>query len=98
MSNRFRIACLLPLAAATVGLATPEPSGPPLFEGAASDLVVLAATVTDPDGGFVDGLAAEHFAVYDDNRPQPIALFSHEDTPVSVGLIIDNSSSMRPKM
>jgi Ca-activated chloride channel family protein len=70
----------------------------PLFRTASSDLVVLSATVTDKDGGFVDGVDRDRFIVYDERRRQPIALFSHEDTPVSVGLIIDNSASMRPKL
>ena len=39
----------------------------------------------------------ERFAVFDDGKRQPIALFSGEDSPVSVGLIIDNSASMRAK-
>jgi Ca-activated chloride channel family protein len=65
---------------------------------ASSDLVVLSATVVDKNGGFVEGLARDRFVVADDGARQPIDLFSHEDTPVAVGLIIDNSASMRPKM
>jgi VWFA-related protein len=60
--------------------------------------VVLSATVTNKDGGFVDGLGRERFAVYDEHRRQPIVLFSHDDTAVTVGLVIDNSASMRPKI
>jgi Ca-activated chloride channel family protein len=36
--------------------------------------------------------------VYDNGRPQPIAIFSSEDTPVTIGLLIDTSSSMRAKL
>jgi VWFA-related protein len=79
-----------------------EPSIPtaetPLYRSAASDLVVLSATVTDRDGGFVEGLAADRFLVYDNGTRRPIQFFSSEDTPVSVGLVIDNSSSMRGKI
>jgi VWFA-related protein len=70
----------------------------PQFRGASSDLVVLAATVTDSDGGFVEGLPSERFAVFDEGKRRDISLFSNEDTPVSVGLIIDSSSSMGPKI
>jgi len=70
----------------------------PHFRSASSELVVLSATVLDRDGGFVDGIDRERFAIYDEGKRQPIELFSHEDTPVSVGLIIDNSASMRPKI
>jgi Ca-activated chloride channel family protein len=70
----------------------------PHFRSTSSDLVVLAATVLDNEGGFVEGLDRERFTVYDERRPQPIGLFSHDDTPVSVGLIIDNSASMRPRI
>jgi len=70
----------------------------PHFRGASSELVVLSATVLDKDGGFLEGIDRERFAIYDEGKRQSIELFSHEDTPVSVGLIIDNSGSMRPKM
>jgi Ca-activated chloride channel family protein len=68
------------------------------FRSSSSDLVVLAGSVTDKDGGFVEGVGRDRFIIYDDGKRQPILLFSNEDTPVSVGLIIDNSGSMRPKL
>src|SRR3954463_7655521 len=70
---------------------------PPLIRGASSDLVVLSATVTDSDGGFVAAVPRDGFAIFHNGKRQPIALFSSEDSPVSVGLVIDNSASMRPK-
>ena len=45
----------------------------------------LSASVTDKDGGFVEGVDRERFAIYDEGKRQAIALFSNEDTPVSVG-------------
>jgi len=39
----------------------------------------------------------DDFQVFEDGVPQPIKYFSHEDVPVTVGLVIDNSGSMRPK-
>ena len=61
------------------------------------DLVVLQAIVRDHKGAPVSGLTRENFQVYEDKVPQQIESFSHEDIPVTVGLVIDNSGSMRPK-
>ena len=61
-------------------------------------LVVLHATVTDRQGGFVSDLGEQDFEVYEDGVPQPIRLFSNEDIPVTVGLVVDHSTSMRPKL
>ncbi|MGD0908757.1 MAG: VWA domain-containing protein [Candidatus Acidiferrales bacterium] len=61
------------------------------------DLVVLRATVRDHKGGPVSGLTKENFQVYEDKIPQQIETFSHEDVPVTIGLVIDNSGSMRSK-
>ena len=60
-------------------------------------LVVLPVIVTDRKGKVVSGLGAESFHVFEDGRPQQIALFEPEDVPVTVGLAIDNSGSMRSK-
>lgn len=62
-----------------------------------TDLVVVHVTVVDRRGNFVAGLGREDFIVYEDGRPQPISFFLHEDTPVTVGLVIDNSASMRTR-
>ncbi len=59
--------------------------------------VVLPVTVQDSRGGFVEGLSADDFKVYEDGRPQQICAFSNRDIPVTVGLVIDNSSSMTPR-
>jgi VWFA-related protein len=59
-------------------------------------LVVLQATVRNSRGEVVTGLDQHAFTVYEDGRPQPIALFRRDDVPVSLGLLIDNSGSMRP--
>jgi Ca-activated chloride channel family protein len=61
------------------------------------DLVVLRATVRDHKGAPVAGLGKEDFRVFENKVPQQIESFSHEDVPVTVGLVIDNSSSMRSK-
>lgn len=61
-----------------------------------ADMVVLPVSVTDHHGHFVAGLTKNDFTVYDDGRPESIDLFMHDDAPVTVGLIIDCSGSMRP--
>jgi Ca-activated chloride channel family protein len=60
-------------------------------------LVVLPTTVVDKNGHLVTDLTKEQFTVYEDGVVQPITKFKREDVPVSLGLIIDNSGSMRDK-
>ena len=61
-------------------------------------LVVLGATIRDHEGHAVPQLKREDFEVFEDGRPQPIRLFRHEDSPVTVGLVIDHSGSMKQKL
>jgi Ca-activated chloride channel family protein len=61
------------------------------------NMVVLRATAQDHKGVLVSGLGKDDFQVYEDGVLQQIKHFSHEDIPVTVGLVIDNSGSMRPK-
>jgi len=61
------------------------------------DEVVLRATAQDHRGILVSGLGKDDFQVYEGGVLQQIRYFSHEDIPVTVGLVIDNSGSMRPK-
>src|ERR1035437_1478669 len=60
-------------------------------------LVVCHTTVVDKNGRLVTTLAQDAFTVYENGVPQPIKIFHREDIPVSIGLIIDNSGSMRDK-
>ncbi|MGA2737059.1 MAG: VWA domain-containing protein [Bryobacteraceae bacterium] len=62
------------------------------------NLVVLHATVRDRKGGLVSGLGEPDFKVYENGILQSIRLFRHEDLPVTVGLVVDHSGSMRPKL
>jgi len=61
------------------------------------NMVVLGATAQDRKNIPVSGLNKDNFQVYEDGVLQPIKYFSHEDIPVTVGLVIDNSGSMKPK-
>ena len=61
------------------------------------NLVVLHTTVLDDRGRFADGLKQDNFRVLEDKAEQKLAVFKREDVPVSMGLVIDNSGSMRDK-
>jgi VWFA-related protein len=60
-------------------------------------LVVLHATVVDKSGRLVTTLSQSAFQVYENGAQQALKLFKREDIPVSLGLVIDNSGSMRDK-
>jgi len=62
------------------------------------DLVVLYTAVHDKAGKFVGGLKKENFKVFEDSVAQTIASFSQEDVPLSMGILIDVSGSMRNKI
>lgn len=62
------------------------------------DLVLLQATVRDGKGWLVSDLREQDFQVYEDGVPQRIRLFQREDVPVTVGLVVDHSGSMGPKL
>jgi len=91
---------------AQIPVAVPPPP-PPGQEGGVSpsggkikvdvNLVVLHTTVVDDRGNFVDGLASDNFRVYEGKEEQKLSVFKREDIPVSMGLVIDNSGSMRDK-
>jgi VWFA-related protein len=60
-------------------------------------VVVCNTTVVDKNGHLVTDLARENFSVFENGVAQKISDFKHEDVPVSLGLVIDNSGSMRTK-
>jgi Ca-activated chloride channel family protein len=60
-------------------------------------LVILPAIVQDKAGHLITNLTQGQFQVFEDGTQQPIKLFKREDVPVSLGIIIDSSGSMRPK-
>jgi Ca-activated chloride channel family protein len=61
------------------------------------NLVVLHATVLDKKGHMVNDLGENNFEVFEDGVRQKLAVFSHADVPVTMGIVIDDSGSMRPK-
>jgi Ca-activated chloride channel homolog len=65
---------------------------------AKTELVALPVSVTDISGNFIPGLGVQDFRVYEDGRLQQVTAFREGDTPVTVGLIVDHSRSMGPKL
>ena len=59
--------------------------------------VVLHATVADEAGHLVTTLDRNAFSVYQNGALEPITSFQREDVPVAMGIVIDNSGSMRDK-
>ncbi|MCU1308894.1 MAG: von Willebrand factor, type [Candidatus Angelobacter sp.] len=73
-----------------------NPNDPYLFRKDVEE-VMLYATVVDPKNRAVTNLDKNSFSVYEDGQPQQITSFRREDIPVSMGILIDNSGSMRDK-
>jgi len=100
------IAILLGSAPALLGQA-PQPAGPgtPNVQQKGNDytinvdvnMVVLHATVLDKKGRMVNDLKQDDFRVFEDGVVQRLSVFSHADIPVTMGIVIDDSGSMREK-
>jgi Ca-activated chloride channel family protein len=59
--------------------------------------VTLSATVVDGRHRLVTNLQPTDFIIYEDGAPQKITSFIRRDIPVSIGIVVDNSGSMRTK-
>ena len=88
----------------TVNIPSRPESGQPKTNGrggytftAQAQEVVLRATVVDQHSRLVTNLNKNDFSIYEDGQLQQITNFSKEDIPVSLGILIDNSGSMRDK-
>jgi VWFA-related protein len=62
-----------------------------------TDEVVLNCTVLDSKGELVNDLTKSNFKVFEDKTLQKVLSLQHQDTPVSIGLLVDDSGSMRSK-
>ena len=94
------IALVLPFALlSSTGQQAPTPPGASTPKISVDvNLVVLHATVYDRHGHFVSGLQEQNFRVYEEGVPQQIKRFGHEDVPITAGLVVDHSGSMRRKL
>jgi Ca-activated chloride channel family protein len=77
-------------------------SAPRLSDGSlirtSTDLVMVPVTITDELNRPVIGLGQGNFQLFENKKPQQIKNFSSEDSPISIGIIIDTSGSMTNKM
>jgi Ca-activated chloride channel homolog len=76
--------------------ASPAEGDVPVFRGG-TKLVDLHVSVLDKNGKLITDIPESAFNVYENGVEQPLKIFRREDIPVSMGIIIDNSGSMRPK-
>lgn len=93
----FAGALTLPLVLAQSGGEVPEDCDPGVTFCVETQRVVLHVTVVDRQDRFVTNLGREAFSVTEDDQVQRLTYFAQEDVPVSLGLVIDNSGSMREK-
>lgn len=62
-----------------------------------TEKIILHTTVVDREDRFITDLVKGAFRVTEDTAQQPLTYFAQEDVPVSIGILIDNSGSMRDK-
>jgi Mg-chelatase subunit ChlD len=100
LRKRIALASLLTLSGLAVTAAQQQPSTEPAGQEdrfrfrSRVELVNVTATVTDLNGRFVPGLQKEDFRVYEDERLQNVTNFTSERVPVSLGIVLDMSTSM----
>jgi VWFA-related protein len=63
-----------------------------------AELVLLDVAAENAHGKAVGDLTKDSFKIREDGKPQSISSFSHGDQPVSIGLVVDQSGSMKPKI
>jgi VWFA-related protein len=95
---RFAVAAVAALTLTTVAVATAQDqqgSDKSSFRFRSGvELINVAATVSDRQGRFVSGLRQEDFRLYEDGELRPITHFTSERVPVSLGIVLDTSTSM----
>ena len=92
--------CIIIIATSGVGIGqsqvTSKDPANPYVISLRVELILVNVTVLNKNGGFVSTLDKSNFEIDEDHVPQEIKVFQHGDVPVTVGLVIDSSSSMRP--
>jgi Ca-activated chloride channel family protein len=76
----------------------PRPTPAPLTFGTGIEVINLTVSVTQTDGHYVTDLKREDFAVFEDGIRQELTLYTHEDLPISLMLMLDTSASMDEKL
>ena len=99
---RTLVCGLLVAAASSAGAQAPSPrpaqTPRPLTFGVGIDVINLNVSVTDARNRYVTDLIEGNFAIFEDGIRQELSLFTHEDLPLSVVLMIDTSASMDEKL
>lgn len=85
------------LAQSATGQKAPDPGASDFKLSVNVDLVIFNVTVTDAKGRPVKGLSKDDFRIIEGGQEQTIQFVRPENTPATVGLVIDNSGSMRRK-
>ncbi len=80
-----------------VNSSNPPPENKGYTIGVNVDLVLMYASVFDKNGHFAGGLKEENFKLYEDGVEQKIETFAQDDVPISIGILMDLSGSMKPK-
>jgi Ca-activated chloride channel family protein len=103
---KFRITLLSAWLTGIAAAQTAAPPAPPAKQPelvpettfrVGTDLVLLYVSVFDANWKVIRGLQQSAFSVAENGTPQQISVFRQEDVPVSLGLVIDNSASMKDK-
>jgi Ca-activated chloride channel family protein len=81
---------------------TPEPTEEDFDEGSTlrinTELVTLNVRVIDRNNRPIDNVRQSDFHVFEDGVSQPIESFTREEVPISYGLAIDTSGSLRSQL
>jgi Ca-activated chloride channel family protein len=96
-SQRPSLSCVCLLLLVTTAFALDSPRDGEFKFSTQVELVLLDVSVKDAKGGYVSGLTRDDFQVYENGVLQKITEFASSDVPVTVGLVIDDSGSMRTK-
>ena len=89
-NNSYLFVCFVSAAVAAFVVSLPAQT----FRGSVTT-VEIPVTVTDSSNRLITGLTREDFEVFEDGDEQPVTQFSDKRTPVSVGVLLDISDSMR---
>jgi Ca-activated chloride channel homolog len=95
---RPAVVAALVLSAFPVLAQTPRATPRPPTFGTEIEVINLNVSVTDGRGRYVTDLIAKNFAVYEDGVRQDLSLFTHENLPISLALLVDTSASMDEKL
>jgi VWFA-related protein len=97
MSVRITLYAILTLSVLGMAQTTPDEKVPETTFRVGADLVALNVSVFNPQWQVIRGLPQSAFTVFENGAKQEITVFRQEDVPVSMGLIVDSSASMRDK-